>query len=245
MKGIKREFSIARTPQQNGIAERRNRTLIEAARTMLVNSLLPTTFWAKAEKQTNSTNSFNTVGTPVSTVGPSFTNDHPSSLVNAAEASNAFEDHYLNDFPFINAFALPHVPNVFLIDDTRIFGNAYDDEDVGAEADLNNLETTMNMDVKSAFLYGTIEEEVYVCQPTGFEDPQFSDKVYKVEKALYGLHQARKACKICFCTMRQQAPSMEPNKALVKDEEADSVDVIYGCLPLKPTFHAVEEILVT
>ncbi|GJZ88192.1 putative ribonuclease H-like domain-containing protein [Tanacetum coccineum] len=49
------------------------------------------------------------------------------------------------------------------------------------------------MDVKSAFLYGTIEEEVYVCQPLGFEDPQFPDKVYKVEKALYGLHQAPKA----------------------------------------------------
>ncbi|GKF84858.1 putative ribonuclease H-like domain-containing protein, partial [Tanacetum coccineum] len=46
------------------------------------------------------------------------------------------------------------------------------------------------MDVKSAFLYGIIEEEVYVCQPPGFEDPQFPDKVYKVEKALYGLHQA-------------------------------------------------------
>ncbi|GJU46480.1 putative ribonuclease H-like domain-containing protein [Tanacetum coccineum] len=49
------------------------------------------------------------------------------------------------------------------------------------------------MDVKSAFLYGKIEEEVYVCQPPGFEDPYFPDKVYKVEKALYGLHQAPKA----------------------------------------------------
>ncbi|GJT96107.1 putative ribonuclease H-like domain-containing protein [Tanacetum coccineum] len=155
--------------------------------------------------------------------------------------------------------------------DTGIFIGAYDDEDVGAEADLNNLETTMNvslipttrihkdhpkdqiigdidsatqtrmmtkifkehamkvwtlvdlpkgkhaigtkwvyrntkdergivvrnkarlMDVKSAFLYGTIKEEVYVCQPPGFEDPQFPDKVYKVEKALYGLHQAHRA----------------------------------------------------
>ncbi|GJZ32958.1 ribonuclease H-like domain-containing protein [Tanacetum coccineum] len=48
MKGIKREFSIARTPQQNGVAERKNRTLIEAARTMLVDSKLPTTFWAEA-----------------------------------------------------------------------------------------------------------------------------------------------------------------------------------------------------
>ncbi|GJW40632.1 putative ribonuclease H-like domain-containing protein [Tanacetum coccineum] len=49
------------------------------------------------------------------------------------------------------------------------------------------------MDVKSAFLYGKIEEEVYVCQPSGFEDPEFPNKVYKVEKALYGLHQAPRA----------------------------------------------------
>ncbi|GJU03455.1 putative ribonuclease H-like domain-containing protein [Tanacetum coccineum] len=49
------------------------------------------------------------------------------------------------------------------------------------------------MDVKSAFLYGTIEEEVYVCQPPGFVDPEFPKKVYKVEKALYGLHQAPRA----------------------------------------------------
>nr|GEV40305.1 putative ribonuclease H-like domain-containing protein [Tanacetum cinerariifolium] len=46
------------------------------------------------------------------------------------------------------------------------------------------------MDVKSAFLYGTIEEEVYVCQPPRFEDPNHPDKVYKVVKELYGLHQA-------------------------------------------------------
>ncbi|GJT76342.1 putative ribonuclease H-like domain-containing protein, partial [Tanacetum coccineum] len=43
------------------------------------------------------------------------------------------------------------------------------------------------MDVKIAFLYGKIEEEVYVCQSPGFEDPDFPDRVYKVEKALYGL----------------------------------------------------------
>ncbi|GJW42623.1 putative ribonuclease H-like domain-containing protein [Tanacetum coccineum] len=49
------------------------------------------------------------------------------------------------------------------------------------------------MDVKSAFLYGKIEEEVYVCQPPGFEDPDFPDRVYKVEKALYDLYQALKA----------------------------------------------------
>ncbi|GKE06418.1 putative ribonuclease H-like domain-containing protein, partial [Tanacetum coccineum] len=48
MKGIKREFSVSRTSQQNGVAERKNRTLIETARTMLADSLLPTTFWAEA-----------------------------------------------------------------------------------------------------------------------------------------------------------------------------------------------------
>ncbi|GJU11805.1 putative ribonuclease H-like domain-containing protein [Tanacetum coccineum] len=49
------------------------------------------------------------------------------------------------------------------------------------------------MDVKSAFLYGTIDEEVYVSQPPGFVDPDHPNKVYKVVKALYGLHQAPRA----------------------------------------------------
>ncbi|GKF43393.1 putative ribonuclease H-like domain-containing protein, partial [Tanacetum coccineum] len=49
------------------------------------------------------------------------------------------------------------------------------------------------MDVKSAFLYGKIDEEVYVSQPPGFQDPKYPEKVYKVVKALYGLHQAPRA----------------------------------------------------
>ncbi|GJY31701.1 putative ribonuclease H-like domain-containing protein [Tanacetum coccineum] len=49
------------------------------------------------------------------------------------------------------------------------------------------------IDVKSAFLYGTIEEKVYVTQLPGFKDPNNPDKVYKVVKALYGLHQAPRA----------------------------------------------------
>ncbi|GJR25383.1 putative ribonuclease H-like domain-containing protein [Tanacetum coccineum] len=50
------------------------------------------------------------------------------------------------------------------------------------------------MDVKSAFLYGKIDEEVYVSQPPGFIDPKYPKKVYKIVKALYGLHQAPRAC---------------------------------------------------
>ncbi|GKC80579.1 putative ribonuclease H-like domain-containing protein [Tanacetum coccineum] len=181
---------------------------------------------------------------------------------------------------FDNADDLPTDPLMPDLEDTTdllntgIFSGAYDDEDEGVEANLNNLETTMNvskdqiirdinsttqirrmtkiseehalkvwklvdlpngkraigtkyvfrnkkdergivvrnkarlvaqgytqeegidydeMDVKSAFLYGIIKEEVYVCQPPSFEDSQFPNKVYKVEKALYGLHQAPRA----------------------------------------------------
>ncbi|GJS46434.1 putative ribonuclease H-like domain-containing protein [Tanacetum coccineum] len=69
--------------------------------------------------------------------------DDQATRINAAKTS---EEHLFEQFsPFKNAFSLPDVPNVFSIDDTGIFGNAYDDEDVGAEADLNNLETTMNV----------------------------------------------------------------------------------------------------
>nr|GEW40254.1 ribonuclease H-like domain, reverse transcriptase, RNA-dependent DNA polymerase [Tanacetum cinerariifolium] len=70
-----------------------------------------------------------------------------------------------------------------------------DEEDVGVEDDFSNLETNI-LDVKSDFLYETIKEEVYICQPPGFEDPGYPDKVYKVVKALYGLHQAPRAWKL-------------------------------------------------
>ncbi|GJR32317.1 putative ribonuclease H-like domain-containing protein [Tanacetum coccineum] len=120
-----------------------------------------------------------------------------------------------------------------------IFSGVYDDDNVGAEADFNNMDNTIEvspiptlgihkeegidyddvfapvarieairlflafasyigftvyqMDVKSVFLYGTIGEEVYVHQPPGFVDPSYPNKVYKVIKALYGLHQAPRA----------------------------------------------------
>ncbi|KAD4180306.1 hypothetical protein E3N88_28897 [Mikania micrantha] len=53
--------------------------------------------------------------------------------------------------------------------------------------------TVYQMDVKTAFLYGKVKEEIYVCQPPGFEDSQYPEHVYKLDKALYGLHQAPRA----------------------------------------------------
>nr|GEV99703.1 ribonuclease H-like domain, reverse transcriptase, RNA-dependent DNA polymerase [Tanacetum cinerariifolium] len=91
------------------------------------------------------------------------------------------------------------------------------------------------MDVNSAYLYGKIEDEVYVCQPPGFEDPDFPDKVYKVKKALYSLHQAPRACqdkyvaeilkKFGFSDVKKESTPMETSKPLLKDEDGEEVDV--------------------
>ncbi|GJV56929.1 putative ribonuclease H-like domain-containing protein [Tanacetum coccineum] len=171
-KGIKREYSVARTPQQNGVAKRRNRTLIEAARTMLADSKLPTTFWAEAV----STACY--VQNRVLVVKPHnktpyecflkrkiFTLEFTSKDVDNGES----ERSAANDQKAIER-----------IEAIRLFL---------AYASFMGF-MVYQMDVKSAFLYGTIKEEVYVTQPPGFKDPDHPDKVYKVVKALYGLHQA-------------------------------------------------------
>ncbi|GKC36741.1 putative reverse transcriptase, RNA-dependent DNA polymerase [Tanacetum coccineum] len=91
------------------------------------------------------------------------------------------------------------------------------------------------INVKSAFLYGKIKEEVYVYQPPRFEDREFPHKLYKVEKALYGLHQAPRAYqdkyvdeilkKFGFSTMKTASTPIETSKPLLKDAEAEDVDV--------------------
>ncbi|GKD34647.1 putative ribonuclease H-like domain-containing protein, partial [Tanacetum coccineum] len=85
--------------------------------------------------------------------------------------------------------------------------------------------TVYQMDVKSEFLYGIIEEEVYVHQPPGFVDPAHPNKVYKVIKALYGLHQASRAWyeTLSSFLMENATTPIESNKPLVKDK--DGVDI--------------------
>ena len=100
------------------------------------------------------------------------------------------------------------------------------------------------MDVKSAFLYGTVEEDVYVSQPPGFEDAVHRDKVYKLKKALYGLHQAPRQW---YATLSKYLLENGFNRGLIdctlftKQEDKDLLlvkiyvdDIIFGSINEEP-----------
>nr|GEV19644.1 retrotransposon protein, putative, Ty3-gypsy subclass [Tanacetum cinerariifolium] len=162
---------------------------------------------AKTKKHDNKTKreakSKSPVDTPVPTVGQIPTNS--TNTFSVAGPSNTAISLTLRESSYMDPSQYPDDPNTPALEDITY---SDDEEDVGVEADFTNLETTItvspipttrvhkdhHMDVKSAFLYGTIKEEVYVCQPPIFKDPDYPDKIYKVVKALYGLHQATKAC---------------------------------------------------
>ncbi|GJR91797.1 retrovirus-related pol polyprotein from transposon TNT 1-94 [Tanacetum coccineum] len=373
MKGIKREFSVARTLQQNRVAERKNRTLIKAARTMLADSLLPTTFWVEAvstacyvqnrvlvTKPHNKipyellhgsgldwlfdidllTNSMNyepdTAGNQTNkNVG------ERNGQKNDGGASNKEDDQNVQDFraaldnllvqqegyanstnkdstvspsvstvgqSFTNADDLPTDPLMPDLEDTvnllntGIFSGAYDDEDVGANADLNNLETTINRlvdlpkgkhaietkwvyrnkkDVKgivvrnkerlvgqeNGFRKGTIDKTLFIKKDRGdillvhvyvddiifgstkkslcVEFEQIMHKRFQMSSIgeltfFLGLQVKQKddgifisqdkyvadiLKKFDFVTMKTESPPIKTNKALLKDEEANDVDV--------------------
>nr|GEU66370.1 hypothetical protein [Tanacetum cinerariifolium] len=392
LKGINREFSVPKTPQQNGIAKRKNQTLIEAARAMLADSLLPIPFGLRqltlltmsrirkisregtrpswlfnidsltrtmnyqpvhAGNQTNygagfqdnfdakkareevdqsymlfivwsdgSTNPQNNVEdaafdgkdhdfdvkkheskvilSPSSSAQSKEQDDKTlkeakgksliESIIGYRDLNIEFQVCSKNSSNEVTTTSST-VPTVRQnsLNSTNTFSAAgpfndidivyFDDEDVvGVEAVFNNLESSIlvnpiqttrihkdhhvsqiigdlssttqtrsmtravkdqayasilgfmvyQMDVKSAFLYETIEEEVYVCQPLGFEDPDHPNKVYKVVKALYGLNQAPRAWYETLATYLLKNSFHRDNERQVSDEVYGRTHILLG-----------------
>ncbi|GKA09456.1 retrovirus-related pol polyprotein from transposon TNT 1-94 [Tanacetum coccineum] len=120
----------------------------------------------------------------------------------------------LNQFIANDVWELvPQPRNMTIIGTKWVFRNKLDENDIVSRNKARILLAyacaldfkLFQMDVKSAFLNGFINEEVYVAQPPGFIDFEKLDHVYKLKKALYGLKQAPKAC-VCLCARFQEAP---------------------------------------
>ncbi|GKD68253.1 putative ribonuclease H-like domain-containing protein, partial [Tanacetum coccineum] len=221
MKGIKREFSVARTPQKNEVAERKNRTLIEAVRTMLADSKLPTTFWAEAVNTACYVQNRVLVIKPHNKTPYELFLEEPKKIVQELKDPSWIEamQEELLQFKLQEVWTLVELPNgkraigtkwvfrnkkdercIMIKNKARLVAQGYTQEE-GIDYDevfspIARIEAirllltyasfkdfvVYQMDVKSAFLYGKIEEEVYVCQPLGFEDPNFPDRVYKEKR---------------------------------------------------------------
>ncbi|GJR37749.1 putative ribonuclease H-like domain-containing protein [Tanacetum coccineum] len=178
--------------------EEKNRTLIEAARTMLADSLLPIQFWAEAVN--TACYVLNRVlvtkpqmKTPYEILRKDLLTSRNPKKVSQALADESWVEamqEELLQFKLQEVWVLCDLPEGKRVIGTKwVFRNKRDERGL-----YNNKARQLHkMDVKSAFLYGNITEEVYVKQPPGFEDPAHPNKVYRVVKALYGLHQAPRA----------------------------------------------------
>ncbi|GJR92731.1 putative ribonuclease H-like domain-containing protein [Tanacetum coccineum] len=210
------------------------------------------------ERPENSSQDINTAGPSINTARTNITNDNAT-----CEATHAdfFGDKTEVDMSNITTtYPVPSTPNTRIHKDHSL-DNVIGDVQSGGYTQEEGIDydevfapvarieairlflayalfkdfVVYQMDVKSTFMYGKIEEEVYVCQSPRFEDPEFPDRVYKVEKALYGLHQAPRACqdkyvdeilkKFGFLTVKTTSTPMETSKPLFKDVEAEDVDV--------------------
>ncbi|GJW07013.1 integrase, catalytic region, zinc finger, CCHC-type containing protein [Tanacetum coccineum] len=209
--------SIPRTPQQNDVIERRNRTLMEAARTMLIFSKALMFLWAEAVATACYTQNRSLIHTQPSS------KDSSSGDVSLAESTQVIQPHnhigiWSKDHPIDNVIGNPSLPvstrkqlatnalsclynSVLSKVEPKIVKTAMDEESFAPVAWIEAIQIFIanvasknmiiyHMDVKTAFLNGELKEDVYTSQLEGFVDPDHPTHVYRIKKALYGLNQA-------------------------------------------------------
>ncbi|GJU53608.1 putative ribonuclease H-like domain-containing protein [Tanacetum coccineum] len=185
-------------------------------------------------ENTNSTNSINTVSTPVSTARPTVDTAVSSPPVNTARPSvdtaNAFEEHLFERFsPFKNAFSLPPVPNISSMDNTGIFGNAYDDEDVEEEVDMNNVNSSYKVPDTSftKFHKDHPEDQVIGSLKTPVQTRQMT-KTTEEHGLISSVHQLRRTNHKDFqnCLFACFLSKKEPKKVLQALEDLNWVEVM-------------------
>ncbi|GJS56982.1 putative reverse transcriptase domain-containing protein [Tanacetum coccineum] len=148
-------------------------------------------------------------------------NQEKDASVNSTNHVNAASTNEVNVVGGKASIELPDELNMSALEDI-IYSD--DDEDVGTEANMNNLDAFMHMLVKSAFLYGKIEEEVYVCQPPGFEDPNFlPDRRGKIDKTLF--IRRDKGDILTASKVEGGWDFYQSRQLLLKDEDGEEVDV--------------------
>nr|GEV89112.1 hypothetical protein [Tanacetum cinerariifolium] len=255
LKGIKREFSVPRTPQQNGIAERKNRTLIEAARTLLADSLLPISFWAEANnnkdahadgkehdddiqksvspdiyssscgaqtrKQGDKTENKDKGKSPVVTIigfrdlNAEFEeyNNNSSNGVNAASSSVSTARQ--NSIDSTNNFSPAGPSNAAMPNLEDLSHNA---DDVGAEADINNLESIISKLMKDKFEMSSMGELTFF---SGLQVKQKKDEIF--------ISQDKYVAEILknfrLSEGKSASTPIDAEKPLLKDSDGEDVDM--------------------
>ncbi|GJU66891.1 retrovirus-related pol polyprotein from transposon TNT 1-94 [Tanacetum coccineum] len=205
---ISHQIFVARTPQQNGMVERRNRTLVEAARTMLIFSK------ASLFQTRDFINDLPATFVHSSGLVPNHIPQQPCNLPNRDVWDRLLQpmfDEYFNPLTIaISPVPIAAEPKAVNIADSHV-STSIDQDTPSTRIDFEeslqrcknrairifrtngankNKDELPNGRCETAFLNGEIKEEVYVSQPEGFVDLDNPSHVYKLKKALYGLKQA-------------------------------------------------------
>nr|GEV08981.1 copia protein [Tanacetum cinerariifolium] len=197
--GITHETSAAKTSQQNGVVERRNRTLVEAARIMLIFSHASLFLWAEA----------------IATAALCYLkNDHEDiGKLGAKGDIGFFFGYFANSVAYrVYNRRTKKIMETMNITFDELSAIAFEQNcskpalqsltsgQISSRLELSYAPSTITpqrpmyqMEVKTAFLHGSLKEDVYVCQLEGFINADHPSHVYKLKKTLYGLNQAPRA----------------------------------------------------